>query len=87
MSIVEQLGKGLPNHFNSTDYRTVKLAKMICDILTESLKHVGGGSAAAAKERVDVMSYTSDDSLCNDVISQYCPDCCQRSQEFWIGEC
>lgn len=38
MQITEQMVRGLPNHFNSTDPRTVQLAKFFCEIVTETLK-------------------------------------------------
>jgi len=91
MSIVEQLGKGLPNHFNSTDYRTVKLAQMICDLLTETLKHLEAKLKGAPVDEKDpdrpmfkVASYL-DDGLCYEVIRQYC-NCCERAKSFWMGD-
>ena len=91
MSIVEQLGKGLPNHFNSTDYRTVKLAQMICDLLTETLKHLEAKLKGAPVEEKDpdkptfkVSSYL-DDGLCYEVIRQYCK-CCEKAKSFWMGK-
>ena len=91
MSIVEQLGKGLPNHFNSTDYRTVKLAQMICDLLTETLKHLEAKLKGAPVDEKDpdrpmfkVASYL-DDGLCYEVIRQYC-NCCERAKSFWMGK-
>ena len=38
MRLVELLVRGLPNHYNSTDPRTVTLAKFFSQILTESIK-------------------------------------------------
>ena len=37
-SIIKFVAQGLPNHFSSTDHRSIQLAKFFCEILTESLK-------------------------------------------------
>ena len=36
--IIKSVAQGLPNHFSSTDHRSIQLAKFFCEILTESLK-------------------------------------------------
>lgn len=37
-NIIKFVAQGLPNHFSSSDHRSIQLAKYFCEILTESLK-------------------------------------------------
>jgi len=36
--LIKWITKGLPNHFTSTDHRSIQLAKYFCEIVTETLK-------------------------------------------------
>ena len=81
--IVEQLAKGLPNHLNSTDYRTISLAKMMCELVTESLKvHTGNGT----DEKLDrkFIQSLSENEICQDVLMGYHKDCCKEASSFWM---
>ena len=83
--IVEQVAKGLPNHLNSTDFRTISLAKMICELITKSLKFYIGNSA---DERLDEHFFQSltDNDLCKEVLTGYIKDCCPGVANFWMNK-
>ena len=81
--IVEQLAKGLPNHLNSTDYRTISLAKMMCELITESLKfHTGSGTDETLNEKF--IETLAENDLCQDVLMGYHKDCCKEASSFWM---
>ncbi len=78
--IIESLVKGLPNHFNSSDGRTVELAKYLSEIITESLKVFANGSH---KPPEDLRRPPS--QLCSELLQ--CIHECDRSKEFWLKPC
>ena len=68
--------QGLPNHFSSTDHCSIQLAKVFCEILTESLKLYEKRSEEIPK------------TLCQpeDEINQQLLKCvhkCKTSKHFW----
>ena len=81
--IVEQIAKGLPNHLNSTDFRTISLAKMICELMTESLKFYSGNSSDAKLDEKFLLSLAEND-LCKEVLMGYTKDCCEDASHFWM---
>ena len=83
--IVEHIAKGLPNHLNSTDFRTISLAKFLCDMITESLKFYAGREKGDRLNEEFLNSYL-DDSLCCDVLGSYQKDCCEAASKFWTSK-
>ena len=74
--IIRFVAQGLPNHFSSTDHRSIQLAKFFCEIITESLKLYEKRSEGIPK------------TLCQpeeDINQQLlkCVHTCKRSQHFW----
>ena len=74
--IIRFVAQGLPNHFSSTDHRSIQLAKFFCETLTESLKLYEKRSEGIPK------------TLCQpeEEINQQllkCVHTCKRSQHFW----
>ena len=68
--------QGLPNHFSSSDHRSIQLAKFFCEIITESLK------------LYEKRSECIPNSLCQPIeeINQQLLNClhnCRKSQHFW----
>ena len=84
--IVEQIAKGLPNHLNSTDFRTISLAKMIVEMITESLRYYAGNSKGEKLTSEFLRGYM-DDYLCKEVLGGYQRDCCTSSSRFWMSKC
>lgn len=83
--IVEYIAKGLPNHLNSSDFRTVSLAKLICEMVTESLKFYAGSDKGDNLNDKFLHSYMDDD-LCRQVLEGYQKDCCDAANNFWMSK-
>ena len=77
-----QLAKGLPNHFNSVDFRTVGLAKFLCEILTESLQRYS--KTSNEKSDFNLNEYVSDDLPCG--VLRTFVSCCSITDKFWLKE-
>ncbi len=75
--LIRFVAQGLPNHFSSSDHRSIQLAKFFCELLTESLK--------LYEKRIDVIPHT----LCNpaeDINHQLLTQGvhkCDNSETFW----
>ena len=83
--VVEQIAKGLPNHLNSTDFRTITLAKMMCEIITESLKFCRGTENNQKLNEFSIKEYF-DDQLCRKVLECYQGSCCKSAACFWMSK-
>ena len=81
--IIEQMAEGLPNHFNSTDYRTVNLAKMMCDLLTETLKTYEP-EKSDSKPEFSAKTYLND-GFCLQLLQEF-DLCCERTKGFWLKD-
>ena len=76
LPLAERLSVGLPNHFNSTDPRTVVLAKFFFQLLTETIRHFEN-----PKEKVsDELSFPQDE-ICRLVLDSF--HSCDKSEHFW----
>ncbi len=75
--IVERLVKGTPNHFNSSDPRTVVLAQFLCRLVTDSLSHFDNPE----ENKIDDEVQTPNDELCRDVLDSF--HLCGNSKHFW----
>jgi len=81
--IVEHLTRGLPNHFNSPDGRTVALAHYLSEIFTETLKKdiIGNNIEKSEDRRRELASPTEE--LCQE-LSKCLQGCCEQTQQFWL---
>ena len=76
MKIIEKLVSGLPNHFNSSDGRTVILAKYFSELITETLNHYG-----KKDHPIPDQIASPDDPLCRELL--HCFHRCETSTGFW----
>ena len=83
--IVEHIAKGLPNHLNSTDFRTVSLAKMMCELITESLKFYTGLNKGETLNESFIHNYLGD-YLCKEILEGYENACCEAASKFWMSK-
>jgi len=80
--LMDQIARGLPNHFNSTDYRTVKLARMICELMNETfIFHEKNPEKEAKFDASDFIN----DRFCMELLSQFSL-CCSLTEKFWLRE-
>jgi hypothetical protein len=76
MGVVERLVKGLPNHFNSTDPRTVNLAKFFSQLITDTMKHYQD-----KEEQIDEEVKNPEEELCRQVLDAF--HLCGKTDHFW----
>ena len=76
LGLAERLSAGLPNHFNSTDPRTVILAKFFFQLLTETMKHYEN----PGEEICDELAHPEDE-MCRLVLDSF--HLCDKSEHFW----
>ena len=76
--LIELLVKGLPNHFNSADGRTVEMAKYLSEVLTETLKWYGN-EAHQLPEHIS----RPPDEFCAELVRGSIHSC-DRTQDFWM---
>ena len=74
--IIKFVAQGLPNHFSSTDHRSIQLAKFFCEILTESLKLYEKRS-----EEIPKTLCQPEDEI-NQQLLKSVPKC-KKSEHFW----
>ncbi len=75
--LVELLAGGLPNHFNSSDGRTVELAKYLSEIVMETLRHYKEDDHPLPENLL-----RPEASICQELLS--CLHDCERTKSFWI---
>ena len=76
LSLAERLSAGLPNHFNSTDPRTVILAKFFFQLLTETIKYYEKPEEEVCDELKE-----PEDEVCRLVLDSF--HVCEKSEHFW----
>jgi len=74
--IMKFVAQGLPNHFSSTDHRSIQLAKFFCEILTESLKLY-----EKRNEEIPQTLRQPEDEI-NQQLLKSVPNC-KKSKHFW----
>jgi hypothetical protein len=74
-----QIARGLPNHFSSTNPRTVELAKFLCELITETMK-----VAEKRIENVPEHLKCPDDELCREILGSF--HLCKTTSKFWFAE-
>ena len=75
---VPQIARGLPNHFSSTDPRTVELAKFLCEFLTETIKLY-----EKRTDNVPEHLQRPDHELCQEVLGSF--HLCSTTNQFWLA--
>lgn len=76
LALAERLSAGLPNHFNSTDPRTVVLAKFFFQLLTETIKYYENPEEEVCEE----LNHPEDE-MCRLVLDSF--HLCDKSEHFW----
>ena len=76
LPLAERLSAGLPNHFNSTDPRTVILAKFFFQLLTETMKRYEN-----PEEEISDEVSNPRDEICRLVLGTF--HICDKSEHFW----
>jgi len=72
-----KIARGLPNHFSSSDPRTVELAKFLCELITETMK-------LYEKRIGNVPDHVvrPSDNLCREVLGSFHK--CKVTSRFWF---
>ena len=73
--IVKALMQGLPNHFNSSDGRTINLAKFFSQLITDTINFYEKNTALPSETQYP------DDALCQEVLSCFIE--CKETKHFW----
>ena len=76
--LIRLVGQGLPNHFASTDPRSIHLAKFFCEIITESLKLYENKS-----DEIPKAIRQPDDQINQDLLQ--CLHKCDKCLVFWTS--
>ena len=76
--LIRLVGQGLPNHFSSTDPRSIQLAKFFCEVITESLK-----CHEKRSEGIPQAIYQPDHEINQDLLR--CLHNCKISSVFWTN--
>lgn len=77
--IIQQIVRGMPNHFSSTDPRTVILAKYICEFITETFKL----SEGQIQQVPDEVKRPCED-LPREILAGF--HLCKTTSQFWYAQ-
>ena len=78
--IIRLMTTGLPNHFSSTDPRSIQLAKYFCEVVTEFLRFYEGRAEDGA---VPANVLDPVDPICKDMLAKTYHGGCDESKHFW----
>ena len=81
--LIKWITKGLPNHFTSTDHRSIQLAKYFCEIVTETLKAYDKKEASGLEESGLPMTLVRPEEEVNRKMVQSVHHQCRNALAFW----